>query len=97
MEVSTTEGYTLTPACLQAFETFKLRFISAPCLTLPEVNSDATFTVARDASTMGIAAILLQDQGGGLPLVSYWARELNPTERGNIYSAYDLEAFATCY
>jgi hypothetical protein len=55
---------TLTPACLEAFETLKLRLISAPCLILPEVRSDATFTVATHASSVGIAAIMLQDQGG---------------------------------
>jgi hypothetical protein len=57
---------TLTPACLEALETLKLRLISAPCMILPEVGSDATFTVAADASTVGIAAVMLQDQGGGL-------------------------------
>jgi hypothetical protein len=87
---------TLTSACLEAFETLKLRLISTPCLILPEVGSDATLTVATDASTLGIAALMLQDQGGGLQLVSYWARKLNPTERGNTYSTYDLEALATC-
>jgi hypothetical protein len=46
---------TLTPACLEAFDTLKLRLISAPCSILPEVGSDATFTVATDASTVGIA------------------------------------------
>jgi hypothetical protein len=50
------------------------------------------FTVAIDASTAGIMDVHLQDKGGGLQPVSYWARELNPTERGNTYSAYDLEA-----
>jgi hypothetical protein len=44
---------TLTHACLEAFETLKLRLISAPCVILPEVNSDATFTVAKDAYTVG--------------------------------------------
>jgi hypothetical protein len=63
-------------------------------MILPEVSSDATFTVATYASTLGIAAIMLQCQGGGLQLVSYWARKLNPTERGNTYSAYDLETLA---
>jgi hypothetical protein len=53
---------TVTPTCLEAFETLKLRLISAPCLVLPEVSSDATFTVATDASSVGIAAIMLQDQ-----------------------------------
>jgi hypothetical protein len=52
---------TLTPACLEAFETLKLRLISAPCLIRPEIGSDATFTVATDASTVGIAAVMLQD------------------------------------
>jgi hypothetical protein len=74
---------TLTPACLEAFETLKLRLISAPCVILPEVGSDATFTAATYASTVGIAAVLLQDQGGGLQPVSYWARELNQADRGN--------------
>jgi hypothetical protein len=30
----------------------KLRLISAPCLILPEVGSDATFTVATDAEQL---------------------------------------------
>jgi hypothetical protein len=87
---------TLTRACLEAFETFKLLLISAPCMILPEVGSDSTFTVATDASTVGIAAVLLQDQGCGLQPVSYWARKLNQAELGNTYSAYDLEALAVC-
>jgi hypothetical protein len=62
---------TLTPACLEAFETLKLRLISAPCMILPEVSSDATFIVATYASTMGIETFMLPDQGGGLQLVSY--------------------------
>jgi hypothetical protein len=62
---------TLTPACLEAFETLKLRLISAPCVILPEVSSDATFTVATNASTMGIAEIPLQDQGEELQPISY--------------------------
>jgi hypothetical protein len=62
---------TMTHACLEAFETLKLRLISAPCVILvTEVSSDATFTVAIDASTLGIATILLQDQGGGLQPLS---------------------------
>jgi hypothetical protein len=62
---------TLTLACLEAFETLKLRLISAPYLILPEVSSDATFTVATDASSMGVASVLLQDQGGGGQPLSY--------------------------
>jgi hypothetical protein len=35
-------------------------------LILPKVSSDAMFTVATDSSTLGIATVMLQDQGGGL-------------------------------
>jgi hypothetical protein len=42
----------LTPAYLEAFETLKLRFISAPCVILLEVTSNAMLTVATDTSTM---------------------------------------------
>jgi hypothetical protein len=37
---------------------------------------------------------MLQDQGGGLQPVSSWVCKFNPTERGNTYSSYDLEALA---
>jgi hypothetical protein len=87
---------TLTHACLEAFETLKLRLIYAPCPILPEVSSDVTFTGATYASTLGIATVSFQDQGGGLQLVSYLARKLNLDERGNTYSAYDLKALAVC-
>jgi hypothetical protein len=85
----------MTRACLEAFETLKLRLISAPCLIILEVRSDAILTVAADASTVGTAT-LLQDHGGGLQSVSYLARTLNPGGRGNTYSAYDLKALAVC-
>jgi hypothetical protein len=52
----------ITYAYLEAFETLKLRLISAPCLILPEVTSDAMFTVATYASTVGIAHVMLQDK-----------------------------------
>jgi hypothetical protein len=65
-------------------------------MILPEVSSDAMFTVSTNASAVGIIAVLLQDQGGGLQHVSYLARKVNPVERGNTYSVYDLEALAIC-
>jgi hypothetical protein len=52
---------TLTLACLGAFKTLKLLLISAPCLILLEVNSDAMFIVATHASIVGIATDTLQD------------------------------------
>jgi hypothetical protein len=75
------------PACLGDFDTLKFRLISAPCLILSGVSSDAMFTVATDASTVGIAAYMWQVQGGG---------QMNSAERGNTYSAFDLEVLAVC-
>jgi hypothetical protein len=65
-------------------------------MILPEVCSDVTFTVATYALTVGIAIVMLQDQGGGLQPFSFWARKLNLAERGSTYSAYDLETWAVC-
>jgi hypothetical protein len=87
---------TLTLACLEAFDTRKLRLISAPCLILPEVSLDAMFTVATNALSVGIATVMLQDQGEGLQPISYWARKVNLVERGSTCSLYDLEALAVC-
>jgi hypothetical protein len=57
---------------------------------------DATFAVAKDASSVGIVAVLLQDQGGGVQPIFYGAPKLNPAERGKTYPACDLEALAAC-
>jgi hypothetical protein len=84
-----------THACLEDFDTLELRLISARCVILLEVSSDAMFTVATHASTVRIVAIMLQGQGGLQPF-SNWAHKMNPAERGNTYSTYDLEALAVC-
>jgi hypothetical protein len=39
---------------------------------------------------------MLQDEGGGLQRVFYYARELNLAERGNIYCGYVLNTLAGC-
>jgi hypothetical protein len=54
------------------------------------------FTVSKYGSIVGIAAVMLQDQGGGLQPTTYWARKLNLVERGNTHCAFDLEALAVC-
>jgi hypothetical protein len=59
---------TQTHVSLEAFDTLKSRLISAPYHhILPEVSSDAMFTVATNSSTIGILAVLLKKkQGGGI-------------------------------
>jgi hypothetical protein len=83
---------TLTHVCLEAFETLKLRLISAPCLILPEVSGR---DVCRRYTCFDMGNCN-NHQGGGLQVVSYWARKLNSAGHGNTYSAYDLEALAVC-
>jgi hypothetical protein len=75
----------MTLACLEAFETLMLRLISAPCMILPEVSSDATCTVATYALSVGIASLLLQDQGGGL----------QPIKIEIVYNMYRMRRFTT--
>ena len=67
--------------------------ISAPVLLIPKSGRDAEFIVATDASKVGIAAVLLQeDSEGHLRPCAYWARKLKDAETR--YSAYDKEALA---
>ena len=76
-----------------AFETLKARMISAHVLLIPKSGRDAEFIVATDASKVGIAAVLLQeDSEGHLRPCAYWARKLKDAETR--YIAYDKEALA---
>ena len=75
-----------------AFKLLVCRLISAPVLFLPDARIGAMFTIATYASNVGIAGVLLQDQGSGLGLqpCECFARKLKPAERN--YDAYNLEA-----
>ncbi len=76
-----------------AFETLKARMIFAPVLLIPKTGRDAEFVVATNASKVGIAGALLQeDSDGHLRPCAYWARMLKDAETR--YSAYDREALA---
>ena len=60
-----------------AFETLKARMISAHVLLIPKSGQEAEFVVATDASKVGIAGVLLQeDSDGHLRPCAYWARKL---------------------
>ena len=76
-----------------AFETLKAGMITAHVLMIPKSGRDAEFIVATDASKVGIAGVLLQeDSEGHLRPCAYWARKLKDAETR--YSAYDKEALA---
>ena len=48
-----------------AFETLKSRRISASLLLIPNMGHEAEFVVATDASKVGIADVLLQEDTSG--------------------------------
>jgi hypothetical protein len=54
------------------------------------------FTHASFPFENGILIVIMHDRGGWLQQISYGAREVNLAERGNTYTAYDLEALAVC-
>ena len=82
-----------TETTIAAFQTLKSRVISAPVLLIPKMRHLAEFVVATDASKVGIAGVLLQeDTSGSLRPCAYWARKLKDCETR--YSAYDREALA---
>jgi hypothetical protein len=67
--------------------------ISAQVMLIPNMGYEAQSVVATDASKVGIAGVLLQeDTSGPLRLCTYWARQIKYCETR--YSAYDREALA---
>ena len=64
---------------------------SAHDLMIPKSDQEAEFVVAADASEVGIARVLLQeDSKGHLRTCAYWNRKLKDAETR--YSVYDKEA-----
>ncbi len=64
--------------------------ISAHMLVIPKYVPDAEFIVATNASKVGIAGVLLQeDSKGHLRPCAYWARSLKHADTK--YNAYDKE------
>ncbi len=67
--------------------------ISTPVLLIFKMGHEVEFVVATDASKVGIAGVLLQeDTSGSLRSCAYWARKLKDCETR--HSAYDREALA---
>jgi len=79
-----------TPRCEEAIKILKERLMNEPILkTIKPGNLTALHT---DASHIGIAAILMQQQDGQMVVSEYYSRRINVHE--NNYHSYDLEALA---
>ncbi len=67
--------------------------VFAPVFFIPKMGHEPAFVVATDASKVGIAGVLLQeDTSRTLRPRAYWARKLKDYKTR--YSACDLEALA---
>ncbi len=67
--------------------------ISAHVLMIPKMEHEAEFFVPTDASKVGIAWVLLQEDAfGSLRPCAHWARKQKDCE--TMYSTYDSDALA---
>ncbi|XP_049331323.1 retrovirus-related Pol polyprotein from transposon opus [Astyanax mexicanus] len=77
-------------ACEEAFETLKLKLVSAPVLGYADFSKP--FILEIDASHGGLGAVLSQDQEGGRRPIAYASRGLRDSERNmSNYSSMKLE------
>ena len=81
-----------------ALQDLKSHLIKAPILTYPDHSK--VFSLARDASDVGIRAVLFQKGKERLMSIAYASRTLNPTERrysvterGSLAVIFDLKKF----
>jgi hypothetical protein len=79
-----------SPECRKAFETLKEKLSTTPVLAYPDFG--APFILTTDGSSIAVAAVLSQVQGGQERSIAYASRKLNKAERA--YSASELEMLA---
>lgn len=73
----------------------KLKEELANCVTLTHLNDKDPVILKTDASLIGVAGILIQQQTDGLRIVACVSRHLTPAEKN--YSPMELEALAVIY
>ena len=79
-----------TTAANDAFVALKAAITSAPTLQIP--SADVTHRLHTDASSIGIGAMLTQDQGNGHQPIGYFSRKLSPPEMN--YPTHEAELLA---
>jgi hypothetical protein len=79
-----------SPECRKAFETLKEKLSTTPVLAYPDFG--APFILTTDGSSITVAAVLSQVQGGQERPIAYASPKLNKAERA--YSASELEMLA---
>lgn len=73
----------------------KLKSELASCVSLTYLNTEDPVLLKTDASLIGVAGILIQEQERKLKIVACVSRHLSPAEKN--YSPMEIEAFAIIY
>ncbi len=81
------------PEQQNAFETLKVKLISAPVLILPDYTRE--FILCTDASDIGLGGILMQERNGKPQPIPYASRLCTSAERN--YSITERETLAVIY
>lgn len=81
------QEFVWTTQCQEAFDQLKHRLITAPVLVYPDFSKP--FTLATDASTFALGAVLSQEIDGQEHPVAYCSRTLFPAEKN--YSTTERE------
>ena len=79
--------------CQKSFEALKQKLTSSPVLLIADPSKQ--FVLRTDASTVGIGAALMQDQGEGLQPVAYASKKLSGAETR--YHTIELECLAVVW
>ena len=87
---TSSQSFSWSSACQNAFHTLKQHLTSPPVLAYPCFS--VPFIVATDASSEALGAVLSQVQNGKEVVIAYWSRQLTKAERN--YSTIEREALA---
>ncbi|XP_036347689.1 uncharacterized protein LOC118757065, partial [Rhagoletis pomonella] len=77
-------------SCEEAFQHLIKLIVDAPVLTIYDVSKE--HELHTDASSVGVAAILLQREANDLKPIAYYSRACTPQEKN--FHAYELEVLA---
>lgn len=79
-----------SPDCEAAFQMLKQELLQAPILAYADFTEP--FILYKDASNLGLGAVLAQRQDGAERVIAYASRSLHPAERNDAnYSSFKLE------
>ena len=87
---------TLTAEALKAIDTMKRKIKNAPILRFPDFYSGKSFIFATDASFVGLAYIISQEQHGKARILGYGSRKLSEAESRYHINKLELLSVVTC-